>query len=157
MKSGGTEATTGKKLAIVQIDKPLAYPPRITTLTKRFWDNLAAGVLETTSCQDCQHMTFPPKAFCPKCWSKSVTWEAVPPEAKLYAWTRIHAGPAIFADELPYDVGVVDLDAGIRLACRLWSREGSPDWRCDAELQIIAVSAPNGVMFAAAPRGFAAS
>jgi uncharacterized OB-fold protein len=148
----GSDADAGKKLSIVQIDRPLAYPPRITELTKRFWGNLALGVLESTRCQDCQHLTFPPKGFCPKCWSKAVTWEVIAPEGKLYSWTRIHAGPAIFADELPYDVGVVDLDAGIRIACRLWSDEKLTDWQCEEVLQIIVMSSPNGVMFAAAPK-----
>ncbi|WP_368680009.1 zinc ribbon domain-containing protein [Rhodococcus opacus] len=38
----------------------LAYPPRVTPFTEPFWQGLNDGVLRTTRCRACSHMTFPP-------------------------------------------------------------------------------------------------
>lgn len=130
---------------------PLAYPPRITAFTRPFWDGLNDGIFQTTRCRACRHLTFPPKPICPKCWADTVDWEAVAGTGRLYSWTRIHAGPAVFAPELPYPVGVVDLDSGIRIACRLWSVDGDADWQCDMAVRLAVHQAPNGAIFVATP------
>ncbi len=135
---------------IVPSDVPRAYPPRVTAFTRPFWDGLAGGVLRTTFCDGCGKPSFPPKPICPNCWGDSVHWEEIGASGRLYAWTRIHAGPAVFEAELPYAVGVVDLTMGLRLACRLHER-APVAWRCDMPVRIIAIAAPDGPMFAAAP------
>jgi uncharacterized protein len=78
-----------------------------------------------------------------------VSWEAVAPAGRLYSWTRIHAGPAVFESDLPYEVGIVDLDCGIRVACAL--RGASVDWKCDMAVRLITVSYVDGPLFAASP------
>ena len=130
---------------------PLAYPPRITAFTRTFWDGLDDGVFRTTRCEACGHLTFPPKPICPRCWSENVCWEEVAGVGRLYSWTRIHSGPAVFAAELPYAVGVVDLDGGPRIACRLWSDDGHADWRCDMAVRLAVQQAPNGALLVATP------
>lgn len=138
-------------LEIVPVDRPLSYPPRVTAFTRRFWEGLALGLFRTTRCDACHQLTFPPKPICPNCWGKDVRWEEVGADGTLYSWTRIHAGPAVFEAELPYAVGVVDLDAGIRVACRLWP-DSHKDWGCGMAVRMIALEAPDGALFAAAPR-----
>ncbi len=145
----GKSSHSPDPLRVIHIDRPLAYPPRVTDFTQRFWNALAEGRLETTCCDACGHMTFPPKPFCPNCWSKTVIWKAIDPAGTLYSWTRIHAGPAVFAAELPYCVGVLDLDCGIRVACRLWCDNENEAWACGDRARMIVISATNGVNFAA--------
>lgn len=96
-----------------------SYPPRVSTFTRPFWDGLRRGQWQTTSCKDCGRQTFPPKPVCPHCWSGQMEWTALPAHGTLYSWTRIHAAPTAFAGETPYAIGIVDLDCGLRLACRL--------------------------------------
>lgn len=123
-----------------------SYPPRVTAFTAPFWEGLASGSLVTTRCTSCGEASFPPKPVCPYCWRGEVEWFAVRPEGRLYAWTRVHAGPAVFESELPYEVGVVDLDCGIRLACRLY---GDTEWACDMPVELAVLEYEDGPLLAA--------
>ncbi len=134
-------------LDVIAVASPRTYPPRVTAFTERFWNGLAQGEFQTTRCRDCHSLSFPPKPICPHCWSDSIEWVAVEPNGTLYAWTRIHAGPAMFEAELPYAVGIVDLAQGIRLACRLYGEES---WACGMAMRLIVLRYADGPLFAAA-------
>jgi uncharacterized protein len=97
----------------------LAYPPRVTEFTRPFWDALEEGVMRTTRCDECGHMTFPPKPLCPNCWTKRVSWVDLAGRGVLYTYTEVSAAPATFADEAPYVLGLVDLDEGVRCLSRV--------------------------------------
>jgi uncharacterized OB-fold protein len=125
-----------------------AYPPRRSEFTKVFWDGLREGRWQTTCCNACGRQTFPPRPVCPHCWSDDLRWSALAPRGTLYSWTRIHAAPSVFAPEAPYAVGVVDLDSGIRLACRLID---SPDvdWKPGLQVEMTVLQFEDGPLFAA--------
>jgi len=109
-------------LVVLSIDRVRAFPPRMTEFTERFWQGLSNGRFETTRCDDCERLTFPPKPFCPHCWSGRVAWLPLSGRGKLYSQTVVHAAPAAFQDEVPYRVGIVDLEEGVRIATwRSWS------------------------------------
>lgn len=100
----------------------LAYPPRLTAVTRPFFDALAEHRLVTTRCRRCAYLTFPPKGVCPRCWSEEVAFEEIPPTGVLRSFTEVWAAPARFADEAPYVLGIVDLDAAVRCAARVSGR-----------------------------------
>jgi len=137
-------------LPVLTLDAALAYPPRISAFTKTFWDALGEGRWTTTCCSACGRQTFPPKPVCPHCWSAAVEWSALSAHGSLYSWTRIHAAPAVFAAESPYACGIVDLDSGIRLACRLVD---GPDvvWQPDMRVEMVVLRYQDGPLFAARP------
>jgi uncharacterized protein len=137
-------------LAMIAIDRPRAYPPRITDFTQRFWQSLAAARFETTRCEECRKWTFPPKPFCPHCWSKGVAWAELSGHGKLYAQTVIHAAPAAFAKEVPYRVGIVDLDEGLRIATRIVADRELP---LDTSVELIVLNYRDGPLFAARSPG----
>jgi uncharacterized OB-fold protein len=97
----------------------LAYPPRVTPFTEPFWQGLNDGVLRTTRCRECSHMTFPPKPICPECWKSEVDWVDLSGRGTLYSYTEVSAAPATFADEAPYVLCLVDLDEGVRCLSRI--------------------------------------
>lgn len=126
-------------------DRP--YPPRVSAFTEPFWTGLADGRFRTTRCGSCAQLTFPPKPICPRCWSEPMEWTDLPDSGILYSWTRVHAGPAIFERHLPYGLGIVDLDCGIRLACRL---DGPPEqWRCGAQVRLAVLRHTDGPLLGA--------
>jgi len=135
-------------LDILHVDRARAYPPRVTAFTQRFWDSIAEGRLETTICDDCEKLTFPPKTFCPHCWSTKTRWTSLSGRGRLYSQTMIHAAPAIFRDEAPYRVGIVDLDEGLRIATRVLS-ETAP--ALDIPVQIVTLLYTDGPLFAGRP------
>lgn len=125
-----------------------AYPPRTSAFTKTFWDGLGQGRWQTTCCEACGKQTFPPRPICPHCWSDKVVWSPLSARGTLYSWTRIHAAPAVFAAEAPYAVGIVDLDAGIRLACRLVDAP-DVDWTPGMAVEMAVLQYEDGPLFAA--------
>jgi uncharacterized OB-fold protein len=133
-------------LEIFTVDGPRAYPPRVTAFTRTFWDALSDGQFRTTRCDACHGYTFPPKPFCPHCWSRSVSWAELSGRGRLYSATRVHAAPAAFRADAPYRVGIVDLEEGPRIAVRIWDHDAIA---LDAPVQIVALRYEDGPLFAA--------
>jgi uncharacterized OB-fold protein len=133
-------------LEILHVSRTRPYPPRVTAFTQHFWDAIAQGRLETTVCDDCEKFTFPPKSFCPHCWSTRTHWAGLSGRGLLYSQTLIHAAPAIFRDEAPYRVGIVDLEEGLRVATRILS-ETTP--ALDVPVLIVTLLYTDGPLFAA--------
>jgi len=137
-------------LTMLPIDRVRAFPPRMTEFTRKFWQGLAGGRLETTQCEDCGRLSFPPKPFCPHCWSKRIVWAPLSGRGTLYSQTVVHAAPAAFEDEVPYRVGVVDLDEGVRIATRVLADR---DHALDTAVEIVVLNYRDGPLFAARPLG----
>jgi uncharacterized protein len=135
-------------LALQTVYRPRAFPPRMTEFTQRFWRGLAAGRFETTRCEDCRRLTFPPKPFCPHCWSQRVAWVPLSGRGKLYSQTVVHAAPAAFQDEVPYRVGIVDLNEGVRIATRVLA---DIEPKLDTAVEIVVLSYQDGALFAVRP------
>lgn len=138
-------------LEILRLDADRAYPPRESEFTKTFWSGLGQGRWRTTRCRACERQTFPPKPVCPHCWSAEVEWSDLGARGTLYSFTRIHAAPAVFAPEAPYACGIVDLEDGIRLACRLVEREDMP-LAVGQAVEVVVLQYRDGPLFAARPR-----
>lgn len=135
-------------LDIVDIAHPRAYPPRISAFTEPFWQGLTEGRWQSTRCTACARLTFPPKPVCPHCWSQDMQWDSLPDEGELYAWTRVHAPPAVFVDEAPYYLGIIDLDGGLRIAVRLLD-PASGGYRPGVRMRVVALRYADGPLFAA--------
>ena len=97
---------------MVEYNKPL---PEITLDNQPFWDACKRHELSLQKCQDCGHLRNP-GPICPNCLSMNSEWVRVSGRGKVYTYVvmhqRYHAG---FADELPYNVTIVELDEGPRL------------------------------------------
>jgi len=138
-------------LPILSIARRRAFPPRTSRFTAPFWESLAGGALTTTACARCEKLTFPPKPICPHCWSSDVRWIELSAKGLLYAATVIHAAPAIFSDEAPIPVCVVDLAEGLRIATRLLVNPDAPLPALDTPVEIVVLAYEDGPLFAARP------
>jgi uncharacterized OB-fold protein len=133
-------------LAIIDMPGRRAYPPRESKFTQKFWDQLREGRFTTTQCDDCGRLTFPPKPFCPHCWSKNVRWVDAPSTGTVYSHTTIHVAPAIFAHEAPYRVCIADLDGRLRIATRLVQSDA--DMPLDTPIEVVILRYEDGMLFA---------
>lgn len=133
---------------IIPADGARAYPPRMSDFTGPFWDAVSKGVFRTTRCDDCERPSFPPKPICPHCWSDRVSWIELSGRGRLYSATTVHAGPTVFAADLPYRVGIVDLDEGLRMATRVLD-----DTPLDQPVELVVLAYEDGPLYAA--RGIA--
>jgi uncharacterized protein len=131
----------------VELNHPHPYPPRRTPFTAPFWEALAEGRLITTRSAD-GAPTFPPRDFDPVTWSRDVEWVELSGRGKLYSITAIHAAPEVFRAYAPYQVAIVDLEDGPRLATAFL---GPVDTALDSPVEIVAMKYTDDMSFAARP------
>lgn len=80
----------------------------------KFYENLKKNRLTTTKCNECGHITWPPKIVCNKCVSDNLEWIDFPPTGKIYAFTVQEAGvPPGFTAPLVF--ALIDFDNGVRI------------------------------------------
>ncbi len=98
--------------------------PEVTALTEPYWSGLAAGELRLLRCGDCDNAFLPAREECPCCLSDNVSWQASAGRARLISWVVYHSAvhPS-FADRLPYNVAIVELDEGARLITNINASE----------------------------------
>ncbi|RFP77952.1 Zn-ribbon domain-containing OB-fold protein [Hydrogenophaga borbori] len=124
------------------------FPPAQSAFTQRFWQALDQGQFLATHCPHCERLAFPPKPFCPHCWQRGVEWRAIAPRGVLYSATTIYAAPKVFGAEAPYQVAIVDLHAGLRIATRLVGDTPTAQ-ALDREVELVVLAYEDGPLFAA--------
>ena len=124
------------------------YPPRKTPFTTTFWNALAEGRFVTTQVADGGPPTFPPREFDPESWDRNIEWVELSGRGKLYSLTSIHAAPEAFKNFAPYQIAIVDLEDGPRLATTFLGPVTTP---LDSPVEIVAVRYTDEVSFAARP------
>ncbi|MFV8054682.1 Zn-ribbon domain-containing OB-fold protein [Mycobacterium sp. 48b] len=96
------------------------FPYGETQGDEHFWDGARAGSLTFQKCDDCEFIRWPAAGVCPECLSRSSTW--VPAEGRGTLWSNVvyhRAYSSSLKGEIPYPVGLVELDCGVRLLTRL--------------------------------------
>jgi uncharacterized OB-fold protein len=89
--------------------------PEQTELNRPYWEGLDRGSLLFQRC-DCGHAWLPARRFCPSCLQDSVRWASSTGAGRLVSWVVYHtAFHEAFADRVPYNVALVELDEGPRL------------------------------------------
>lgn len=135
------------RLAEVHMQGPRPFAPRVSGFTQPFWRALDAGRLLSTRCMSCGQQSFPPRKLCRACWSTSVEWIELGSTGRLYSFTRIHVAPQAFRSDAPYAIGIIDLENGPRLMCRLIG-EVLPA-QMDASVKMLVLRYEDGPLFGA--------
>ena len=108
--------------------------PIMTDLTVDYYEALAKGQLVVQECGDCGALIMYPRYRCTECFSSNLGWRQVSGAGSLHSFTVQRMGaPSGYEGDLPYANGIVRLDEGPQLLCRLWPGEdGTWDhYRCD--------------------------
>jgi uncharacterized protein len=93
--------------------KPL---PTIEPLNAPFWEATKAGRLSMQQCQACQHIRYPINVVCPVCLSDEVEWVDLSGNGEVLSTIVFHqVYNQAFADDVPYNVSLIQLDEGPRL------------------------------------------
>lgn len=132
----------------VELDRPHPYPPRKTPFTAPFWEALAEGRFITTRSGKDAMPSFPPRQFDPVTWNRDVSWVELSGRGTLYSLTSIHAAPDAFRAFAPYQVAIIDLADGPRLATAFLGPVETP---LDTPVEIVALRYTDDVSFAARP------
>ena len=126
--------------------RPRRRLPAPSTESQPFWDALARHELVVQRCGSCGRFWFPPANRCQHCWSERFAWTAVSGRGRLYSFTVFRRAYAPeLADQLPYVVGVVELDEGPRLITNVVGCE--PDEvRVDMPVEVVFEDLADGVV-----------
>lgn len=95
-------------------DKP--RPDVDDPVTEPFWQGTRHGRLLVPRCTNCGYLQWPPEVVCPECQHTEREWIEEAPVGTLWSFATYHRAldPA-FADDLPYSVGLVALDSGVKM------------------------------------------
>jgi uncharacterized OB-fold protein len=74
---------------------------------ERFYRELRARRFMSTRCGACASVAFPPRGFCPRCWSREVAWVELPRRGTVYAFTQ---QDRTFRFGKPDVIGLVELE-----------------------------------------------
>ena len=112
--------------------------PERDALNTPYWDSLARGKLSFQRCGACGHAWLPARSECPACLADQWKWEAAAGGAKLISWVVYHTAfhPA-FANRLPYNVAVVELDEGPRLISNVVGIADAETLKIDQRLGLV--------------------
>lgn len=81
-----------------------------------FWEGAAVGELLLQRCFGCGHLRFPPSQVCPRCLSEEAEWVKSTGAGEVLTYVVFHhAYNPKWADRLPYNVVLVQLDDGPRM------------------------------------------
>jgi uncharacterized OB-fold protein len=90
--------------------------PEIGEHNTEFWAALGRGELRLQRCADCRHLRHPVNETCPQCLSGAFAWETVSGRGEVLSTIVFHqVYHQAFADEVPYNVSLIQLDEGPRL------------------------------------------
>lgn len=70
-------------------------PPRMTAVSRPYWDALNRDQISLQQCCDCKRFIFYPRRHCPHCAGRSLEWKDVCETATLYTWTIAEAPVSI--------------------------------------------------------------
>lgn len=113
--------------------KPL--PVGASSLSRSFWQYCKAHELRVQRCSRCGHHWFPPQTICPDCWSREWEWQLVSGRGRIFSFVVYrHVYHPAFSDDLPYCVGVIELEEGARMLSAITSPVDAI--RCDAPVHV---------------------
>lgn len=114
-------------------DRPLPEP---TPETAHFWEGTRAGELRLQRCDECDHVYFPPRPFCPACASRSVSVFAASGRGRLDSYVISHRPHK--AMEAPYAIALVALEEGPRLMSNIVECDQTPEaLQLDMPLEVV--------------------
>jgi uncharacterized OB-fold protein len=90
--------------------------PPLSDESRPFWDATRDQRFVLPWCTECDAAIWYPRTFCPRCSGTGIEWRDDAGAGTVHA-ASVHSrpGPGRVADEGPYVVVLVDLDAGVRV------------------------------------------
>jgi len=114
-------------------DRPLSTP---TPETEHFWEGTRYGELRLQRCDDCSHVYFPPRPFCPACASRSVSVFAASGRGRLDSYVISHRPHK--ALDAPYAIALLALEEGPRMMSNIVECEQTPEaLQLDMPLEVV--------------------
>jgi len=82
---------------------------------EQFYRFMNEGKLMGAKCIKCGKIMLPPRPICIQCFSENLEWIKLENKGKLLTYTIIHVAPPQFQHLVPYAVGIIELEKGLKL------------------------------------------
>jgi uncharacterized OB-fold protein len=97
----------------VEYGKPVPAPDEAS---RPFFEGTLRGEIMLQRCRACGFWMWPVRVRCIDCFSDDLAWDAASGMGTLYSFTIVHqVVHAGFANDVPYNVAMVDLREGVRI------------------------------------------
>ncbi|MDH3440639.1 MAG: zinc ribbon domain-containing protein, partial [Gammaproteobacteria bacterium] len=94
-------------------DSPTLPPYARSRKAVAFTTAAAEGRFALQVCAECEHVTYPAREVCPKCWSMELEWRDIQDGGQLIEETTLRTSVnTYFRERMPWRIGTVKLDAG---------------------------------------------
>lgn len=114
--------------------------PEYSPVTEPYWRAAAEGRFTLPRCGDCDRVQFPPRGWCPHCWSADLEWVEVSGRARVLTFSVVHQPPSE-AWDVPYVLAVVKLEEGPQMMCNIVDCEPSD---VAVEMDVVVTFEPRG-------------
>jgi uncharacterized OB-fold protein len=112
--------------------------PTPTPDTQHFWEGTKRGELRLQRCEECRDVYFPPRPFCRKCGSRSVSVFAASGRATLHTYVINHMVTEDSGFDGPYSIAVVELEEGPRMMTNIVETPQTPEaLRLDMPVEVV--------------------
>lgn len=90
--------------------------PVLTDVNRGFWDAVQEHRLQVQRCESCGQLRYPPAGRCALCLSADWSWREISGRGELLSYIVVHQRyNAAWAERVPYNVALVQLDEGPRM------------------------------------------
>ena len=113
----------------------VSYCPH--TKVAEFARHLKNGRLMGSRCTECGKVSFPPRADCPACPHDEFEYTEMSGRGTVHTFTRIDAAPAGFEDDVPFHLGVIDLEETGRLLANFGDTIDPEEIAIDMPVQVV--------------------
>ena len=96
--------------------KPL---PQADDESREFYEGARRHELMLMRCLACLAWRLPSRPRCPDCWSTETEWAQASGRGMLYSFGIMHQKFPGFADDVPYNYAVVELEEGPRMVSNI--------------------------------------
>lgn len=102
-----------KKNPQKRTNSPTPPPSARSRKAVAFTTAAAEGRFALQVCAECEHVTYPAREICPKCWSMDLEWRDIPDGGELISETTLRTSVNnYFRERMPWRIGTIKLDAG---------------------------------------------
>lgn len=90
----------------------------------RYWREIPRRYrLEASKCTKCGYIAFPNRMICPECGNRKFEDYKLKDTGKIVSYTTIEVGPTEFSDQVPYHVGIIELEDGVKITAQIADAE----------------------------------
>lgn len=99
--------------------KPARPEPKASSFTRPFWDGAREKKLMLQYDPDSRSYQFWPRPTSVKTGRANLEWRPASGRGQLYSFTNVHVPAPGFEERVPYVVGLIELEEGVRIVANL--------------------------------------